>query len=46
MKGVLCAPEWRSHRDDQTFTTEVMVAWSDVYGLLAGTMKDAAREAA
>lgn len=28
------------------FTTEVMVAWSDVYGLLASTMKDAAREAA
>lgn len=28
------------------FTTEVMSAWSDVYGLLAGTMKDAAREAA
>jgi hemoglobin-like flavoprotein len=28
------------------FTTEVMAAWTDVYGLLAGTMKDAAREAA
>lgn len=28
------------------FTTEVMVAWSDVYGLLASTMKDAARAAA
>ena len=28
------------------FTTEVMVAWSDVYGLLACTMKDAARDAA
>jgi hemoglobin-like flavoprotein len=28
------------------FTTEVMCAWMDVYGLLAGTMKDAAREAA
>jgi hemoglobin-like flavoprotein len=28
------------------FTTEVMSAWTDVYGLLASTMKDAAREAA
>jgi len=28
------------------FTTEVMVAWADVYGLLASTMKDAARAAA
>ena len=28
------------------FTTEVMNAWTDVYTLLAGTMKDAAREAA
>lgn len=28
------------------FTTDVMSAWTDVYGLLAGTMKDAAREAA
>jgi len=30
----------------EAFTTEVMAAWTDVYGLLAGTMKDAAREAA
>jgi hypothetical protein len=43
---VLCAPEWRSYRDHQTFTTEVMVAWPDVYGLLASTVKDAAREVA
>ena len=28
------------------FTKEVMVAWTDVYGLLANTMMDAAREAA
>lgn len=28
------------------FTKEVMVAWMDVYGLLANTMMDAAREAA
>jgi hemoglobin-like flavoprotein len=28
------------------FTTDVMVAWSDVYSLLANTMMDAAREAA
>jgi hemoglobin-like flavoprotein len=28
------------------FTTEVMSAWTDVYTLLANTMKDAAREAA
>ena len=28
------------------FTTEVMSAWTDVYDLLASTMKDAAREAA
>ena len=28
------------------FTTEVMNAWTDVYTLLAGTMKDAARESA
>ena len=28
------------------FTTEVMNAWTDVYTLLANTMKDAAREAA
>ena len=28
------------------FTTEVMNAWTDVYILLANTMKDAAREAA
>jgi hemoglobin-like flavoprotein len=28
------------------FTTEVMNAWTDVYTLLASTMKDAAREAA
>ena len=28
------------------FTTEVMSAWTEVYGLLASTMKDAAREAA
>lgn len=30
----------------EAFTTAVMSAWADVYGLLAGTMKDAAREAA
>jgi len=28
------------------FTSEVKLAWADVYGLLASTMKDAAREAA
>ena len=28
------------------FTTDVMAAWTEVYTLLAGTMKDAAREAA
>ena len=28
------------------FTTDVMAAWTDVYGLLASTMQDAAREAA
>ena len=28
------------------FTADVMSAWSDVYGLLATTMKEAAREAA
>ncbi len=28
------------------FTTEVRSAWTEVYGLLASTMKDAAREAA
>ena len=28
------------------YTTEVMNAWTDVYTLLANTMKDAAREAA
>jgi len=28
------------------FTTEVMAAWTEVYGLLASTMQDAAREAA
>jgi hemoglobin-like flavoprotein len=28
------------------FTKEVMVAWMDVYGLLANTMMDATREAA
>ncbi len=28
------------------FTTEVMAAWTDVYTLLADTMKEAAREAA
>ena len=28
------------------FTTDVMSAWTEVYTLLAGTMKDAAREAA
>jgi hemoglobin-like flavoprotein len=28
------------------FTPEVRLAWTDVYGLLASTMKDAAREAA
>lgn len=28
------------------FTVKVMAAWTDVYGLLASTMKDAAREAA
>jgi len=28
------------------FTNDVMIAWSDVYGLLATTMKEAAREAA
>jgi hemoglobin-like flavoprotein len=28
------------------FTMEVMCAWTDVYNLLANTMKEAAREAA
>ena len=28
------------------FTPEVRLAWTDVYGLLASTLKDAAREAA
>lgn len=28
------------------FTAEVMAAWTEVYGLLASTMQDAAREAA
>jgi len=30
----------------EAFTPEVKSAWTDVYGLLATTMKDAAREAA
>lgn len=30
----------------ESFTPEVKYAWTDVYGLLASTMKDAAREAA
>lgn len=30
----------------EAFTTDVMVAWTDVYTLLANTMMDAAREAA
>jgi hemoglobin-like flavoprotein len=30
----------------ERFTPEVKLAWTDVYGLLATTMKDAAREAA
>lgn len=29
-----------------TFTSDVMAAWTEVYTLLASTMKDAAREAA